>query len=110
MQFLDYLPDEFKETVKIIRERASDNTVIDVATDVVCWIVPENTMSGNQIALEDGVAISYELYTAHLLKPDPNIREADFVVRADKSEIRVFSVRPYGTDVMQLILRARRIL
>ena len=109
MQFLEYLPEEFKETVKVIRIKATDNSVVDVASDVVCWVEPED-VSGNQVVVEDGIAIHYVLYTAHLAKPDPNIREGDFVVRSGGEELRVFSVRPYGTDVMQLILRARRIL
>ena len=108
MQFVEYLPNEFKETVKVIRDRRSDNTVIDVASDVVCWIEPDSGTGGNQVTVEGGVAMLYEFYTAHLEKPDPNIREGDRVVRPDGKEIRVFSIRPYGDDVMQLILRSQK--
>ena len=110
MGFLEHLPDEFKESVKVIRISASDNSVIDVAADVVCWVEPDPTMSGNQVAMEDGVAMLYTLYTAHLLVPNPNIQEGDLVVRRDGEEIRVVSVRPYGDDVMQLILRQQKVL
>ena len=110
MQFLDYLPDEFKETVNIIRINAVDNSVKDVASDVVCWIEPDNTMSGNQVVVEDGVAIQNLLYTAHLAEPIPDITEGDRVMRSTGKEIPIISVRPFGEDVMQLILRDRKVL
>ena len=110
MQFLAYLPDEFKETVQVIRYDPVLKVTEDVASNVVCWIEPDNTMSGNQVVVEDGIPIHYQLYTGHLETPVPNIREGDDILRPDGSKVRVYSVRPYGDDVQQLILRRKKVL
>lgn len=110
MRFLDYLPNEFKETVKIIRINAVTNEDIDVASDVECWIEPDGSVGGNQIVVEDGVPILYLLYTMHLAEPIPNVIEGDLVQRSGGDELRIASKRPYGKDVMQLILRDRKVL
>ena len=111
MQFVDYLPDEFKETVNFIRIKAVDNSLIRVASNVVCWIEPDSTVSGNQVVVEEGVSTHYLLYTAHLAEPIPNITEGDRVVRSTGEEIPVMSVRTFGDpDIMQLILRDKKVL
>ena len=110
MQFLAYLPDEFKETVQVIRYDPVEKVTEDVASKVVCWIEPDTTMSGNQVVVEDGIPIHYQLYTGHLETPVPNIKEGDDIVSVDKGKLRVYSIRPFGEDVMQLILRRKKVL
>lgn len=112
MRYLDHLPDEFKEKVSIYRIDAVTRRRTDVASDVVCWLEPDTSQSGNQIVLENGVAVKYTLYTAHLEAPISDIQEGDHVERIEKGseKLRVFSIRPYGNDVMQLVLRARGVL
>ena len=110
MNFVDHVPEQYKESVNIVRENAlspcepDDPEIgdeIDVASDVVCYIVPDDAI----VTVDGGVPIKMFGYKAHLQVPNDAIAEGDILKRPDGSKLQVYRVRPRGSDIMQLFLR-----
>lgn len=99
------IPPQLKETVTVIRQDAFDRSnQIKVAEDVECLISPESDL----IRLASGVPVGGTGWTALLEEPNPDIKDGDFLQRADGSELTVHRVRPLG-DTMVLELKGEEI-
>ena len=96
------IPPQLKETVAVVRQDAFvRNREIEVATGVVCLIIPESDLIRLTSA---GVAFGGTGTVALLEKPNSDIYGGDILRRADKSEFTVHRVRHLG-DTMILELR-----
>ena len=104
MRFLRYLPAQFKEKVRVIRQDAFDrDNLIEVATDVVCFIVPDESESS--VIGGRGVPSSEFRYTVHLEKPLDTLEPLDILERTDDSELQVVHIEKRSADIMKLQAR-----
>ena len=100
------IPPQLKESVTVVRQDAfTRNLEIEVATGVVCLIIPESDLIRLNAA---GVAFGGTGTVALLERPDPSINGGDILRRADNSEFTIHRVRALG-DTMILELRGDEI-
>ncbi len=108
------IPPQHRETVKIVRKSATENSVQKtVAADIVCMINPVTTGIPQRDAtqLRSGVPVQQTELNAVLSKPNPDIAKGDFLVRSDSSEFRIVDVlQVKGSSVMRLYLRGQGVL
>ena len=104
---LAQLPASLKETVDIIRKSAFEGQDdIEVASDIKCYINPGEDL----ITVERGVGVRYLTFKMHVGTPIEDLLELDIVTRSDGSQLRVYRVRNYGTQLQNIILRSQGIV
>lgn len=98
------IPLHLKETVTVKRASAFDRGgLITVAENVKCLIAPGRDL----VHLESGVPVKQSDlrsdWTVLLEKPNLEITEGDFLVRADGSELKVHGVRSLSNGHVMLL-------